>query len=293
MRFCSGHPERGVRPLTASERAGAEAALRHLTRRAAAGLFLLGAPFVAVGLVAWVVTSIRPAGDPASGAVIGVLALFALLAGVPVTLAIARHGVRAALALRRDLRRGEALVFGDGPRAVAVLPDSRRGFRSDAAGVLGPPLVVGEAAAPPPDPATYALPAADVPEAVRAAGWVRRALTPEERAEVERHAARLGRVPLSLLLFSVVFAALAAAALSRAPEGRPGLLPAVAWLVLLGLGWWRVVRGRTEAARLRADAAEGWVYRAAAEAGRDEFLPGSGAPWSEDGGPAEWRLRRG
>ena len=64
--------------------------------------------------------------------------------------------------------------------------------------------------------------------------------------------------------------------------------------VVLALHWWRVVRDVRAAARLRADADDGWAYRdAGGEADAREVLPASGAFWTAAGVPAEWRLHHG
>jgi hypothetical protein len=134
----------------------------------------------------------------------------------------------------------------------------------------------------------------ELPGDLRAGAWVKRALSPDERAEVERHARRVARISPLLVLFSVVLAAGAAAGLSSEAAGDAGLFPGLALAAVLGLDWLRVLRGRRAGARLRADAEGGWAYRGVAGGAQEyEVLPTSGALWTSAGAPAEWRLGGG
>jgi hypothetical protein len=256
----------------------------------------LAAPFVACAFTAWIVVGFLEVEGAVAGPVVGVVGFLALLGGFPVALVLARDFVHAALALRRDLRRGEALAFGDGDDALAVLPASLRVVGRGGFAVRPEEEVeLGEAEAAPSTAATYALLAAEVPAELRAGGWVKRALTPAEREEVARHAARLARPSRSLVAVTVVLAAAAAslagggASPSPSVAGR-GLWSGVAAALLLALGWWRSLRRRGAAARLREDAEEGWAHRGTADGVEVEVLPRSGAPWTGAGAPAAWRL---
>jgi hypothetical protein len=291
VRFCDGRPERGARPLDPDERVALGIAARRAAQKAA---FAVAAPLVVVPAGA-VVAAVVGADAEGPGATVGVLALFAVLGGLPVAVGFAARAVRAARALRRDVRRGEALVFGEGREETVVLPESvhvvRRGGR-----VVAPVrrVALGDAAAPPPAPATYALSAAEAPRGLGAYAWVKRALSPEERAEIERHARRFARISPGLLFFSVVGAAATAAALGEGPAPGVEALPAVGLAAVVLLEWWRVLRDRRAATRLRADADEGWAYRGVAEGATAwEVLPASGAFWTRAGAPAEWRLHHG
>jgi hypothetical protein len=294
MRFCEGRPERSTRPLTGEERVALEIAERRAARKAAFALAAVAVPFLVVPAGALVAAAV---GVHPEGAVpaLGTLALLAVLGGLPVAVVFARGAVRAVSGLRRDLRRGEVVVFGEGPDAAAVLVESRHVIGR--AGVVVAPVrraAVGEAAAPPPAPPTYALVDADVPPSLRSAAWVKRALSPEERAELERHARRFGRVSPALVVFSCVFGAVTAAGLSHHGATDVGVLPAVALALVLALDWWRVLRNRRAGSQLRADADEGWAFRGVSQSVHEyEVLPASGAFWTSAGAPAEWRLAPG
>jgi hypothetical protein len=290
VRFCEGRPERGARPLEPDERVALGIAADRAARKVA---LAVAAPLVTVpaGLAVVAIVGADPEG---AGATVGVLALLAVLGGLPVAIGFAAQAVRAARALRRDVRRGEALVFGEGREETVVLPESLHAVRRG--GVAVAPVrrvALGDAAAPPLAPATYALSADEAPFAPGASAWVKRALSPDERGEIERHARRLDRISPGLVLFSVVAGAAGAAALTSAPAPGLDLLPALALGAVLALEWWRVLRDRRAAASLRADAAEGWAHRGVAEGEgvtAYEVLPASGALWTSGGAPAEWRL---
>jgi hypothetical protein len=291
VRFCEGRPERGERPLTADERLALGIAARRAARKAAFALAVLAVPLVLPPSAALVALALGAEPEGAAPA-IAVLSLLALLGGLPVAIAHARAAIRAARALRRDARRGEAVIFGEGALETVVLAESRHVVGRG--GLTVAPVrrvALGEAAAPPPAPPTYALSALESPGAVREGGWVKRALSRDERAELEGHARRFGRVPPVLVLASLVLAAAAASGAGTSGEPDAGLVPGVALAVVLGLHWWRVVRDVRAATRLRADADEGWAYRGlGAGAGAYEVLPTSGASWTSGGAPAEWRL---
>jgi hypothetical protein len=62
----------------------------------------------------------------------------------------------------------------------------------------------------------------------------------------------------------------------------------------LAVAGWRLWRARGLAARLDADAEEGWAIRATAGASAgDEGLPSSRLGWTAGGAPVAWRMRRG
>lgn len=291
MRFCEGKPERGARPLEAAERRALEVAARRAGRKAVFAIAGLAAPFV-VGPAGALGAALLGADPEGAAAVVGTLAFFALLGGLPVAIVFAREALRAARALRRDLRRGEVLRFGEGAEELVVLAASHH-LVGRAGAVVAPVrrVAVGEAAPPPLEPPTYALSPAEVPGDLREGAWVKRALSADERGEIERHSRRFGRISPLLVLFSLVFAAGTAASLSRDSGPGEGLLPGVALAVVLGLDWWRVLRDRRAAARLRADAEEGWAYRGlAGSVEACEVLPASGAFWTSSGAPAAWRL---
>jgi hypothetical protein len=294
VRFCEGRPERAARPLTAGERAALAVASRRAARKAGLALGGLLVPFLLPpgGALAALALGADPGG---AAPAVGALVLFAVLGALPVAILFARDAVRGTRALRRDARRGEAVVFGDGPGEVVVLAESLHVIGRG--GVIVAPVgrvALGDAAPPPPAPPTYALSAAESPVGLRDGAWGKRALSPEERAEIERHARRFGRVPPFLALASLVLAAVAAAELGAGAEPAQGLLPGVALGVVLALHWWRVVRDVRAAARLRADADDGWAYRGLGEGVEgSEVLPASGASWTSAGVPAEWRLHHG
>lgn len=294
MRFCDGIPERATRALSANERLALRIASGRALRKAGLALAGVAAPILAVPTVLLAAAALGA--DPESaGVAAAALAVVALLGGLPVAILFARDAIRAARALRRDVARGEVVLFGAGVNERVVLAESLH-LVGRAGEVVAPVrrAAVGEAAPPPPAPPTWALSAAEVPAPLAGAAWVKRALSPDERAELDRHARRVGRISPVLVLVSLVLAAGAAASLSSGQSG-PRLLVDLAVVPLLALQWVRVLRDRRAAARLRADADDGWAYRGAAaeEDAALEVLPASGAYWTWAGAPAEWRLRHG
>jgi hypothetical protein len=292
VRFCDGIPERATRAVSANERLALRIASGRAIRKAGLALAGVAAPVLAVPAVFLGAVAIGV--DPEGAVlVLPLLALVALLGGLPVAILFARDAIGAARALRRDVARGEVVVFGAGADERAVLAESLH-LVGRAGEVVAPVrrAAVGEAAPPPPAPPTWALSAAEVPAPLAGATWVKRALSPDERAELDRHARRVGRISPVLIVVSVVLAAGAAASLSSGQSG-PRLLADLAVVPLLALQWVRVVRDRRAAARLRADADDGWAYRGAAAEGDAavEVLPASRAYWTWGGAPAEWRLR--
>ncbi|BDG03018.1 serine/threonine-protein kinase [Anaeromyxobacter oryzae] len=291
MRYCEGLPSAGLRPLRPEEREQIRAARRRLWRRAAASLLVFpGAVAALVGVAATVSALGVP--DVIAGWIIGPTALVAFLLGLPVTILLVRDAVHDARALGRDLRAGAVEEFGDAARGVAVLPASERVIRVN--GAVVPPArkaLVGEAA-PGAGEATWAVPRASIPEPLRGFEWARRPLVPDERAEVERRASELRRVPVALSAGTVLAVV---AILDSIPDGRRAPAPTafriVAWLAMFGFGWYRILRQRAIGARLAHDAREGWVARATSgDATGVEVLPASGLPWATGGAPAAWRL---
>ncbi|ACG73025.1 conserved hypothetical protein [Anaeromyxobacter sp. K] len=289
MRYCEGRPESGARPLTPGERAWAAALRRRLALRA--GLAALAGPLAlaTVPLAPWFARHVMRLGERmAYAAGTGWMGLVLLL-GVPAAVLLVRDGLRAWRTLARDLDEGLAVRFGDGAGALELLPRSGRVLPGGARG-RARRVAVGEAAAVPADPVTWALPVSDVPEALQGGGWVKRALTPEEKDEIAAFAARVARFPWALAILTL---ALLAAAAGRAGAHAAAPATAALWVLAAGLGWWRVASARAMAARLRVDVREGWVMRATAGAAAgDEMLPDSRAAWARAGAPAPWRLRR-
>jgi hypothetical protein len=289
-RFCEGLEEREERALGAEERARAEAARRSWTWTAAARAVLVPGALLAVVPVA-LAAAVLP---QRIATIVDVAATFlALFAAAPAALLWAGDALRARRALARDLRGGTALVFGAPPEELVVLPHSGRVLeRGGVSQDLQARVVVGDAAPPPADAPTYGLPLPDADASgVLAHGWVRRALVPAERAELQRLAEILRRPPLRLAAMTGLFFLLGQPIVAGERDLAGAVLLA-AGLVLLGGGWVRWARGRTLASRLLADAAEGWIVRATAgELAGTEVLPGSGAHWTQGGAPAAWRLR--
>lgn len=291
MRYCEGRPETGARPLTPGERAAALRLRRGLAVRAwvgaAVGLLVLAtaplAPWFARHVMALDARSAYAAGAGWIG--------LALLLGIPAAVLLVRDGLRSWRALAGDLARGEAVRFGEGAAALEVLPRSGHVLARGGAPARARRVAVGEAAAPPHDPVTWALPVAEVPEPLQGGGWMKRALTPEEKDEIAAFAARVARFPWALAVLTLGL--LAAAAGRSGVQGGASPVTAALWVLAAGLGWWRVASARAMAARLRADVREGWVMRATAgTAAGDEMLPASRAAWARAGAPASWRLRR-
>ena len=294
MRYCEGLPEHAERALDPFERARTLAARRRAGWWAVAALAAIPAVVASVLPVAWLVLEVLRLPEAWSGPAIGLYGIAVLLGGLPVALVTALDRIRAWAALRRDLVAGTAVEFGEGARQLLVLPGSgrilARGGRPDD---LRRRAAVGEAAPVPEGANTWSIPYGDVPERLRSAGWVKRALDPAERGELEAFAARGERFPWMLAVLTVAFLAALVARWRPASEGGTGPAGTAAVLVLVGLGWWRVASARAMARRMRADAREGWVLRATqGPAAGDEMLPGSRAAWALRGTPARWRLRR-
>jgi hypothetical protein len=150
---------------------------------------------------------------------------------------------------------------------------------------------VGAAAAAPAAAPTYAIAAGGDAREIVASGLVRRPLSAEEREEIRAHARQLRRIPWTFWLVAAWWG-LGAVEWVRGVDRRS---PLVAVLTAsLALGLWRLHRARALAARLEADAEEGWALRATAGAtAGDEALPGSRAAWNARGAPARWRTGAG
>lgn len=289
MRFCEGQPEHATRPLAADERNALAVASRRASRKAVLAVAGAAAPLVLAP--AGALLAVALGGDrPGPGLAVAILAGCALLGGLPVAAVFARDAVRAARALRRDALRGEVHVFGAGARERVVLAESLH--LVGAGGTAVAPVrraAVAEAAAAPPAPAIWALSEAELPAELGGSAWVKRALSAEERAELERHARRLGRISPVLAVASIVLAAGAAAGFSSGQAAQ--WLACAAVSPLLALRWMPVLRDRRLGGRLRADARDGWAYRGRWDRGLEvEVLPASGASWTCSGAPAGWRL---
>src|SRR5512138_1423208 len=167
MRWCEGLPELGDRPLRADERAAVARLARGLGWRIAARLALSAlAPLAAFGLVVLAVAVLGGPDAEAGGAprraleAAGAVAFVAgFLVGPAAALLSARDRWRELRRLRRDLAAGVALEFGDGARAIAVLPASERVLaRGGRAADLAARAAVGAAAPAPDGVRTYAVP---------------------------------------------------------------------------------------------------------------------------------------
>jgi hypothetical protein len=282
IRFACGMPESGARPLTGEER-GRVGALRRALGRSAL-LRGLAVPAIAVA-GAWAGAALLAARWPALA-----VAVFAGSAfGVAAALLALRDAVRERSRVARDLAAGEALLFARGTRSVEVLAHARRVLARDGAPAdLAERAPMGSAAAPPAEARTWAV-AADEGGGALELGLVRRALTPEERDEIRRHASRLRRIPGALVAATALGGAGLGAWLAR--RGAPGGGNALLWAAVIALTWWRALGARRLAARLREDEADGWVLRATAgDRAGTEVLPASRARWTARGAPAPWRL---
>ncbi len=296
MRYCEGLPETGERPLCADERAAVARLRRGLAWRIAAPLALgIAAPIAAIAAVA-VAYGVLGAGSSAAALRVGAAVAFVagILLGPAVALLWAHDRFREWRRVRRDAAAAVAIQFGEGARTISVLPASGRILaRNGRPSALRSRAHVGAAAPAPPAPPTYALPAealanGDARE-IASHGLVRRPLSPEERDELRGHARGLRRIPRSLWLLAVWWA-LAALGWSAGHGPRKRDIVVIVTLPL-ALGAWRLLRARALAARLEADAEEGWAIRATAGAtSGEEALPASRAAWTAGGAPARWRL---
>lgn len=285
--YCAGLPLDGERPLSAEELARATALRRAWGRRALARL-----AFAPITLLVGGAIASGAHGATGAGAPLVVAAAFVIFGVLAPLAALVHAGAAFATWLRlgRDLRERRALRFVAGERSVSVL--LRSGFVLEWDGAPASAerrLDVGHAAQVPASAPTYAV---DLGTAVSAPGLavVRRPLSPAERDEILAHAARLGRVPLVLGVFTGAFVLLAARVLEAERSGTAvGLV--VVWAALLAFAWSRFVRARRLSRGLREDGSNGWALRATAgSAAGNEVLAISGATWTVQGTPAPWRI---
>jgi hypothetical protein len=296
MRYCDGLPATGERPLRPDERAAIARLRRRIAWRLAARLALAAASPVAASAVG--IAAMALFGEPgghlgeALEVAVALVALAGFLVGPAAALLSARDRLRDWRRLGRDLASGVAVEFGEGGRSLAVLPASERVVARDGRSAdLGAFAPVGAAAIPPGAAPTYALAAEDDAREIVASGLVRRPLSAEERDEIRVHARQLRRVPWTFWLVAAWWG-LGAVQWTRGADRRSPLVFVLT--ATLALGLWRLHRARALAARLEADAEEGWAIRATAGAtSGDEGLPGSRAAWTSRGAPARWRLGAG
>lgn len=287
-RFCAGLPLEGERPLSPEERARLAARRRAWGGRALGRLAFVPAILAAGSAVA--ATAAGAGAEALAAAAFVVLVLVLPAAGLLRAASAAATWIR----LGRDARDDRALRFAGGGRSVAILPHSRFALEWDGAPAAEDrALPVGEAAALPAGAATYAV---DVATARAAPGLdlVRRPLSPAEREEILAHAARLGRVPLVLGVFSAAFALLSARLLGPGDAALADAALVAVWVAFLAQAWWRFLRARAMSRKLREDASNGWALRATAgEPAGNEVLAVSGATWTVQGSPAPWRTFHG
>jgi hypothetical protein len=295
MRWCEGVAETAERPLTEGERAALARLRRRLAWRIAGWLALaVASPLAAAAAIALAVR-----GGPAHPEALRTVGAVAFLAGVllgPAAALLRAHDLqRERRRLRRDAAAGIAVEFGAG--ALAVVPASGRIVaRGGRSADLRARVRLGDAAPLPAATPTYALAGALAGDAdareLSSLGLVRRPLSREERDELRGHARGLRRVPRSLWLVGAWWALAALRGVARTGPRRRELVLVVT--LPLALGAWRLLRARALAARLEADAEEGWAIRATAGAtSGDEALPASRAAWTARGAPAPWRLGAG
>jgi hypothetical protein len=282
-RFCLGLPEAGRRPFSDEER-GRVAKLGRLLSRSAVLRAFLAAGVAAAGAAAGV------AAGEAGWRRVAVATFAAATFGFAAALLGLRDSWRDGRRVAADLREGAVEIFERGTRSLAVLVHARRVLARDGGPAdLQERAAVGAAAPPPSEAPTYAV-SVDAAGEAMALGLVRRALSRDERDEIQRHARRLGRIPASLLAGTALAGAAVGVWLAgerREAAGGSALL----WTAVLALAWWRAVGARRLAARLRADESEGWVLRATAGAiAGMEILPSSRASWTAHGSPAPWRI---
>lgn len=129
----------------------------------------------------------------------------------------------------------------------------------------------------------------------------RRSLTPQERAELQRHIARLRRRWWPVVAFTLAVVGLVAWDLRTATPERTLPLDGttLGWLAMLVLVYVGHVRRELAARKLEHDQRLRWVvtvHQDAADPGRDppslEVLPISQLAWTERAAPAGWRLSR-
>jgi hypothetical protein len=298
MRWCEGLPETGTRSLGGDERAAVVRLRSRLARRLAVRLALvLASPVAAVALVGLVALGLgafqgSDEALPPGLEVVAGLAFFAgFVVGPAAALLSARDRWREWRSLRTDAGAAIALEFAGDGRAVAVLPASGRVVARDGRRADLDERVQVASAAPAPDRApTYALAAEGDASRIAEHGLVRRPLSPDEREEIRAHARALRRIPGSVWVVAAWWALGAVQWLRGAERGNPLVLLLTLALAVAGARLWR---SRGLAARLDADAEEGWAIRATAGASAgEEGLPLSRLGWTARGAPAAWRIGR-
>lgn len=210
--------------------------------------------------------------------VIGILSLFV---GVPAAILLFRDAAVLRRLLSRDVRSGQVVVFGEGERESLVLPNSRVVISHRGVAPSGiRQATIGEAAVGPAVLAAF-RPLAATDE------WVERPLTADERDEIRRRAARLGRLSPFLLVWTGMAVVGVGLWLKQHPHRVP---PWLAVILAIGIWWWVTLVGRSRRRRLEADAARGVAFLATAgQHVRKEVLPTSGVLWTDAGAPAPWR----
>ncbi|HKU37313.1 MAG TPA: hypothetical protein VJR89_04180 [Polyangiales bacterium] len=331
-RWCAGLPCVAEERLTELQRTAAERVYRRsrnalLLYAMAASLLLpsaLGACLWAAGRLghhAWVTLALA-------------FTLFALL--VPVCAAKAWDHGRTALPLHRDLEDGFLWVFegrlaearyeeedpevrllltagllarGTEEQRICVLPRSGRLMQVNGKNLAAEQRlhVATTAAWPSTHSFRYSLPP-EVKEVLGASAreLKRRRMAEPERAELQRHVARLTAWPWVLIGLTAVMSAFVSAWIVRdrtVPEDAIGLI----WLGIWAYAALRHLRGYALARRLEADMEVGWLLSWETAEGAEprvrpdprdehrppfqhaEVLPVSQRDWMIDGKPAAWR----
>lgn len=335
--WCSGMRFTGRRTLTVDERAALEKRARRAQVRWLIAVFALP---VVLALPLLVAAALGPRIDERAVMALGIAAFVGWIGGVPVLLMTAHDQWRSRAHLMRDCAGGEMQVFegqpdpdASGPalvrllraqgkdgdpaseRRLEVLPASRAAVAFAASGspTLVPVVLVEVAAAP-----AYAL---RLPIPVEWRGtepepgreFLRRALNPAERSEIETMIRRLRRPNVGTLVVTT-FGVLSLASLLTGANGRGrGSAGGLSLFIMIAWGAYFLfayARGVRIAHRLKRDADVGIVITERREDSQEaaapppppsdrvvptliEFLPFSRLIWNQDGRPASWRqLRR-
>jgi hypothetical protein len=331
-RWCAGLPCVAEERLTELQRTAAERVYKRsrnaLLVYAAAGSLLLPG---ALGACLWAAGRL---GHHAWLTLALAFTLFALL--VPLCVIKAWDHGRTALPLHRDLEDGFLWVFeghlaearyeeedpevmlllnaglftrGAQEQRICVLPRSGRLMQVNGRNVSAERRLHVSRTAPLPSSHSfrYSLPP-EVKEVLGASAreLKRRRMAEPERAELQRHVARLTKLPWLLIGLTAVMSAFVSTWIVRDKTAPEDLL-ALAWLGIWAFTALRHLRGYVLARRLEADMEVGWLLSWETTEGaalpsppdpRDqrrppfqhaEVLPISQRDWMIDGKPAAWR----
>jgi hypothetical protein len=209
------------------------------------------------------------------------------LIGLPTSILLARDALMLRGALRRDLRKGQVVVFGEGDEERVALPESGVILARGGAPCFSTRrVVIADASATP--EMDRALITEELIEVTTQTVWNERPLSLEERSEIRDRALRFGRIHWLLWVWTLLAVFGLALFLARGERRIPAWIGTLAILVWIWKG--RLTDRRTRR-RLNEDARRGVVMRATTgEHEGVEVLPCSMLVWTKAGIPAPWRM---